>query len=127
MDKETVRQLALALPDAEEKAHFGRPDFRVRNRIFATLPKDAHAVVKLTPDQQEMLISSEPSLFKPVIGGWGRQGWTEVMLAHADEVTLKSALLMAWRNVAPASLQKGLGLDAITLSTTAWLATVRKP
>ena len=64
------------------------------------------AVVKLTHEQQEMLASAEPAIFAPVPGGWGRQGWTRVMLAAADELTLRSALLTAWRNVAPASLRK---------------------
>lgn len=113
MDKETVRHLALALPEAEEKSHFDKPDFRVRNRIFATLPHGDHAVVKLTPDQQELLVGSEPAIFQPVNGGWGRQGWTKIMLASADELTLKSALLTAWRNVAPAKLLKAF--DAATI------------
>lgn len=108
MDQQTVRSLALSLPGAEEKSHFGKPDFRVRDRIFATLSQDDHAVVKLTPDQQEMVVGSEPAVFMPVNGGWGRQGWTRVLFATADEPTLKSALLTAWRNVAPASLRKKL-------------------
>lgn len=108
MNRETVRRLALALPEAEEKSHFDKPDFRVRNRVFATLPEDGLAVVKLTPDQQEMLVGGEPAMFQPVNGGWGRQGWTRVLLAAADELTLKSALLTAWRNVAPAKLRKAL-------------------
>lgn len=112
MNKETVRRLALALPEAEEKSHFGKPDFRVRNHIFATLPEGGHAVVKLTPDQQEMLAASEPAIFEPVNGAWGRQGWTKVLLANADELTLRSALLTAWRNVAPVSLRKAFDSSA---------------
>jgi hypothetical protein len=106
MEAETVRQLALSLPEAEEKSHFGTADFRVRNRIFATLPTDEHAVVKLTPEQQEIMTGSEPTIFAPVKGGWGRQGWTRVELAATDELTLRSALLTAWRNVARAKLRK---------------------
>lgn len=106
MDEDTMRRMALSLPEAEEKSHFGKADFRVRNRIFATLPEPTHAVVKLTHEQQEMLTASEPAIFQPVKGGWGRQGWTRVSLSAADEVTLRSALLTAWRNVAPAKLLK---------------------
>jgi hypothetical protein len=106
MDADSMRRMALALPEAEEKSHFGTADFRVRNHIFATLPEATHAVVKLTHEQQEMLTASEPAIFQPVKGGWGRQGWTRVSLAEADEVTLRSALLTAWRNVAPAKLRK---------------------
>jgi hypothetical protein len=35
------RQLALALPESEEKSHFEQPDFRVRNKIFAGLKRAA--------------------------------------------------------------------------------------
>src|SRR3954469_24731241 len=106
MDADTVRRLALALPEAVEKSHFGTADFRVRNKIFATLPKNSHAMVKLTPEQQEMLTSAEPRIFEPVKGGWGRRGATLVDLAATNEITLKSALVTAWRNVAPAGLRK---------------------
>jgi hypothetical protein len=106
MDADAVRALALALPEAEEKSHFGTADFRVRNRIFATLPREGQAVVKLTHEQQEMLTVAEPGIFRPVKGAWGRQGWTSVDLPAADEITLKSALITAWRNVAPAGLRK---------------------
>jgi hypothetical protein len=108
MEAETVRRMALAFPEAEEKSHFGTADFRVRNRIFATLPKDDWAVVKLTPEQQEIMTGSEPAIFQPVKGGWGRQGWTRVILSEVDALTLRSALTTAWRNVAPVKLRKAL-------------------
>lgn len=108
MDRDVFRSIALSLPEAEEKAHFGKPDFRVRNRIFASLPA-GHAVVKLTPDQQEMLTAAEPDVFASVGGGWGRQGWTKVAFAGADEATVRSALTTAWRNVAPVALIRSLG------------------
>ena len=108
MDKDAVRRMALALPEAEEKSHFGTADFRVRNKIFATLPKDGQAVLKLTHEQQEMLTAAEPQIFQPVKGAWGRQGWTVVHLPATDEITLRSALQTSWRNVAPAKLRKAL-------------------
>jgi hypothetical protein len=100
------RRLAHALPETEEKSHFGKADFRVRNKIFASLPDAATGVVKLTPELQEMMMAAEPSIFRAVKGGWGRQGWTQITLAEADAETLASALRTAWRNVAPKSLQK---------------------
>jgi hypothetical protein len=99
------RDLALGYPEAEEKAHFAKPDFRVRNKIFASLPVPELAVVKLAPEQQDILTGAEPNVFRPVPGGWGRKGWTEIVLAAADDTTLASALAMAWRNVAPKSLR----------------------
>ena len=105
MNADAFRSFALALPEAEEGAHQGTADFRVRGRIFATLrAEDGRAVVKLLPEQQEMMAGAEPAVFSQVTGGWGRQGWTLMDLAACDEATLRSALLTAWRNIAPKRL-----------------------
>jgi hypothetical protein len=106
MQVDDFRRCALALPQAEEKSHFGNADFRVKNKIFGSLPDATRGVVKLLPEQQQMLCAAEPAIFTPVKGGWGRQGWTSLHLAAADEPTLKSALRMSWLNVAPATLRK---------------------
>ena len=53
-----------------------------------------------------MIVAAEPVIFSALKGGWGNQGWTRVDLKSCDEATVKSALTMAWRNVAPKSLQK---------------------
>ena len=97
------RRTALSLPEATESAHMGHPDFRVRNKIFASLgvPDAAWGMVKLTPEQQDMLMASEPAAFKPAAGAWGRRGYTHVRLAAVNRTTLRSALGMAWRNTAP--------------------------
>ena len=54
------------------------PDFRVAGKIFATLgyANTDRAMVKVTPVEQEMLVSAEPSVFSPETGAWGRQGCT---------------------------------------------------
>ena len=100
------RELALSLPGAEESSHFEKPDFRVRNKIFAGFNDKGMAYVKLTPEQQDVLVSAEPELITPIPGGWGKKGWTLVDQNKADEALLKSVLTTAWKNVAPKSLQK---------------------
>ena len=37
-------------------------------------------MVKLTPEQQEMLVAAEPAIFVPVKGTWGQRGDTSVRL-----------------------------------------------
>src|SRR5260221_4230302 len=107
MTVDDFRRLALALPESTEAAHMAHPDFRVRNKIFATLwPKEGRGVVMLTPEQQKVLIELKPVVFSPVPGGCGRRGWTNVDMETADEMSLTSALLMAWRNKAPARMKK---------------------
>ena len=55
---------------------------------------------------RRLLCEAEPAMFAPVDGGWGRKGWTNLILAKADVATVKSALWMAWRNTAPKKLLK---------------------
>ena len=100
------RRLALALPEATEGAHGGHPDFRVANKVFASLgaPDKTWGMVKLTPEQQDMLRDAEADTFKPAAGAWGRRGYTHVRLAAVDPTTLRRALAMAWRNTAPRKL-----------------------
>jgi hypothetical protein len=102
----TFRRLALSLPEACESSHVGHPDFRVRKRIFATLayPNAAWGMVKLTPAQQKRFVRAHPSLFKPVAGGWGLKGATNVKLRTATVAALRPALVAAWKNAAPPSL-----------------------
>jgi hypothetical protein len=107
MTPAAFQKLALAMPEAAAASHFDTPDYRVAGKIFATAGrKDGRAVLKLTIDQQQMLCEAEPAMFAPVDGGWGRKGWTNIILAKADTATAKSALWMAWRNTAPKKLLK---------------------
>ena len=108
------RKLALSLPQASEAAHMGHPDFRVAGRIFATLsyPRAGWGMVKLTAEQQELFVQTEPETFIPVNGAWGRAGSTTVPLRAAKKDAVREALMMAWRNRAPKSLADQVKVSA---------------
>src|SRR4029077_17048921 len=97
------RKVALALPGAVEGAHQGHADFRIGKRIFATIgyPDDDWAMVKLTPEQQSVLVEAEPEIFRPVPGGWGKYGNTNVRLTKADATTPRRALPKGRQNPPP--------------------------
>jgi hypothetical protein len=102
----TFLELALALPDTAVGDHQGGADLRVAGKISAS-PADrpgGAAVLKLTPDQRDMVCGAEPSVFEPVRGRDEAQGWTRIIVALADRATAESALWMAWRNAAPPRL-----------------------
>ena len=95
------RRIALRMTDAVESAHMGHPDFRVNNRIFATLHGDNKVgMVKLTPDQQKRFVEEAPAAFAPESGAWGRSGCTSVCLEAVDGDTLGEAITLAWKNTA---------------------------
>jgi YjbR len=91
MTPDSFRRLALDQPETSESAHMGHPDFRVRNKVFATLsyPGQGWAMVKLTPQHQASFVEAEPVVFTPVKGGWGRRGATNVHLKAARETSVR--------------------------------------
>lgn len=98
IDIETARQIALALPGTEEKDHFGRPSFRLKNKIFSTLwIKEHRMMVKLSPIDQSVFKTFDPDIFYPVPNKWGLNGATFVELAAVPEAMLRDALSTAWQ------------------------------
>jgi hypothetical protein len=106
MTAQDFRRIALSFPGVVEASHMGHPDFRVNQKVFATLgyPGRGWAMVKLTPVQQEWLVRAEPEIFSPVPGKWGESGCTNVKLREAGKDLVKEALATAWRNRAPKRL-----------------------
>ena len=99
-----LRQLALAFPETEEHAHFGRPSFRTRKRIFATVPEDDVVVLKLPLAEQGAVIEMHPELFE--LGGWSHQGWTRAHLGLIEHEVLGDLLELAWSTIATKRAQK---------------------
>ena len=101
--------MALALPEVEERAHHGHPDFRVRGKIFATLgyPDKGHGVLVLTPDQQKARIQGASRIFSAAAGAWGRAGGTVVRLSAADAESVGEAMTLAWQSAESKSTAKG--------------------
>ncbi len=105
---ELFRRLALQLPGAVESSHMNHPDFRLNNRIFATLSAQEKGcgVLKLTLEQQQAFIAEHPDAFSPVQGGWGRMGMTFVHLNKADDSQIAGALNTAYHNVQKKQAEK---------------------
>jgi len=103
MTADQFRRLALSLPASEECSHMAHPDFRVGNRIFATLeyPDPRFGMVRLTPAQQKEAIRRAPEIFQPAAGAWGRSGSTIVLLSRARVTLLRPVLRQAHENLAP--------------------------
>jgi hypothetical protein len=114
LDIETVRSLALALPEAEEYAHQGRPSFQLRRKIFLTLwPEERRAVLKLSLDEQSALCTLDPEAFVPVPGAWGQRGWTSVFLDRVEAELFGQALRSAWRGIAPKRLLRAVNASLL--------------
>jgi hypothetical protein len=96
---------ALALPGVAAHPHFDRTAVRAgKGRIFATFGRSGGMNVRLTPDEQALFTESAADVVVPLVGGWGRQGWTTVALGAADRALVMSILTTAWRGAAPKTL-----------------------
>jgi hypothetical protein len=103
MTIQEVRRLALALPEAAEQEHWGNPSFRIRGRIFATVPDDGHLNVMLDPFDVEPAVREEPGSCEELL--WGKQlVGVRVSLTQASPNIVKSLLESAWRRKAPKRL-----------------------
>jgi hypothetical protein len=104
---EQARQMALSLPEAEEKSHFHIPDFRVKNKIFATIHADKnYMMVSLSVIDQSVFCAIDKEVIFPVPGGWGLKGSTFINLKKVKKAILIDALTTAWKKAAPAKTKE---------------------
>jgi hypothetical protein len=99
-----VRTMALGMPEAHESSHMGIPDFRVRKKIFATIPpmSPGDVVLKMAPANVDALVRRDPGIFRDA---W-RGRWVGIELAQISRGELGELIADAWRFTAPKSLVK---------------------
>ena len=98
-----ARRLALALPEAVEADHHGKPSFRVAGTIFATLWDDGHMNVML--DEAGILTAVEALPEACAEVWWGKRlSAVRVTLAGVDAEALGELLADAWERRAPKRL-----------------------
>jgi hypothetical protein len=103
MRLETARRHAMSLPETTEQPHFEAASFRVRGKIFATIPPGGGRLrVLVDPNERHALVAENPSAFEDVV--WGQRvvdDWIQVKLSDADREVVCELLTEAWRRRAP--------------------------
>jgi hypothetical protein len=98
---EQARALALALPQAAEQDHHGRPSFRVAGKIFATLWDARHMNVMLDEPGIHTAVQHSPDACSEF--RWGsRLRAVQVDLERIDPRALAELPADAWERKAPA-------------------------
>jgi len=101
LDGDDLRAIVLALPEAVEGAHMGHPDFRVRDKIFATLhPDGVTANFKTTPANLDALVAADPKTYRRVWGG----RYLAADLRRVKRNALRALAADAWCLTAPKAL-----------------------
>ena len=100
-----VRALALALPETSEEDHHGKPSFRVRGHVFATLPDGEHLNLMIDPMDVDGVVRHAPEVCEPLL--WGKEvRGVRVHMHVAEHELARSLLTAAWRHKAPRSVQQ---------------------
>ena len=78
---QTLREICLAFPEAEERETWGHPTFRVRNKIFVGCGVEdgvaTMAAKTVDGEQQALLDEGEPFYYPKYVGA---KGWIGVVL-----------------------------------------------
>jgi hypothetical protein len=100
-----VRRHALSLPEVTEEPHFHYSSFRVRGKIFVTVPPDEqHIHVFVAEQQREPALAIHPEFLEKLTWG-GKVVGLRVALAAAVPSVVKQLISHAWKNKAPKGLQ----------------------
>ena len=111
-----LRNLALELPEAEEKLSHGQPTFFVGGKQFAQFRDNHHddgktvvCVKTSSLDEQAVLLESDPdTYFKPAY--LGPSGWVSINLAgDPDWDHVADRIAASWELAAPRRLLEAGG------------------
>ena len=106
VDEADVRAVALALPGSYEQASFeGRPSWRTKPRIFASINPEEWALVVWvdSEDEKRALIAEDPDVY---VTTSHYDGYAIVLarLSTLDAATATQLITDSWRLRAPRSL-----------------------
>lgn len=99
--------MALSLPEVTEQDHHGIASFRVRGKIFATVPDGQHVRVMVDENEIHAAVAESRAVFSELY--WGtRLACLVVDLAGAHPEQVRQLLYDAWRRKAPTALARQL-------------------
>lgn len=101
----TVRRHALSLPEVTEAPHHHFSAFRVRDRIFVTVPPaGTHIHIFVPEPQRELALAMHADWVDKLLWG-GKVVGIRVALAAAPAAAVKQLVSQAWAHKAPLALR----------------------
>ena len=106
-----VRRFALSLPEVTEEPHFHYSSFRVKGKIFATVPpENDYLHVFVGEPEIELLPAAQPKTYEKLL--WGKKvAGLRVTLAAAKPRDVEQLLKSAWARKAPKKLAAAHATD----------------
>jgi hypothetical protein len=107
-----VRKYAMSLPEVTEEPHHEYSSFRVRGKIFVTVPPDEERIHVFVTDQvREQAMAVHPEFVEKLVWGSKVRG-VRVILESAEVAAVKRLVREAWQSKAPKSLVDGAPAQA---------------
>ncbi len=104
MNLDQVRRYALSLPETAEAPHHESSSFRVRGKIFVTVPPPGDVIhVFVTEEQRELALALEPEFLEKLLWG-GKVRGLRVKLAQPKPAVVFRLIEQAWAAKAPKAL-----------------------
>ena len=121
-----VRRFALGLPEVTEEPHHEFSSFRVRSKIFVTVPPTEDRVHIFTSElEREQAFGMYPDWAERLQWG-GKVVGIKVHLAAAVSAAVRDLVQAAWQFKAPASLAVRAPEAGVPKATTARRSAARK-
>jgi len=99
-----VRRFALGLPEVTEEPHHHYSSFRVRGKIFVTVPPEGeHIHLFVGETTREQALALYPEFVEKLFWG-GKVCGIRIQLVSAPSAAVKGLMRSAWLNKAPKSL-----------------------
>jgi hypothetical protein len=99
-DLESAQRFALTLPGVSEEPHFDMSSFRVRGKIFVTVPPGrGHLHVFVDEAEVQACVAESPAAFEPLRWGQRVRG-LRVNLAAASSERVEELIEDSWRRKA---------------------------
>lgn len=105
MNLETIRSWSLALPEVTEEPHHNFGSFRVKGKIFITVPPgDEYIHVFLPEVERERALALYPKFIEKLF--WGKKvAGVRVNLSDSDPAVVKNLVQVAWHHKASKRLR----------------------
>jgi hypothetical protein len=104
MKLSALRKFAMSLPEVTEEPHFQYSSFRVRGKIFVTVPPEqTHIHVFVGDSKRDSMLELYPAFIEKLIWA-GKVRGLRIELAGAVPAVVLSLVRAAWEAKAPRKL-----------------------
>lgn len=101
-----IRKFIFSLPESIEIEHWGKPSFRINNKIFAVLQEDGVTLtIKSSHEDRNIYTQMDPKIYT-VPESFSNLNYMHMNIELVEKSEAKMLIYKAWSSVAPKKLVK---------------------